>query len=141
MTTPESALHTATVARKCAFAQRMITAYRELYLEASFDLTMIRHSLMRNGYDFRARAPREGVTMTDDMQWEVDRIENLKWVIEECCLFMERAGDWRKDLLLLEMEDVERDEAEAKAEAEKIRMRELELEEEKGVDGSEEVAN
>ncbi|KAH8148621.1 uncharacterized protein LAJ45_07332 [Morchella importuna] len=91
MTTPESALRTATVARKCAFAQ------------------------------------------------------------QECCLFMESADNWRKDLLLLEMEDVERDEAEAKAEAkaeaeaeaeaEKIRMRELELEEEKGVDGSEEVAN
>jgi hypothetical protein len=114
MTTPESLLRTAAVAQHLAFAHHILRAYRPVYDEAIFNSTIIRHSLVHQGYDLQARASREGITMTVDMEHEVERLEECTDVIQQCRNMLETVDNWRKDVLLREMEDVERDEAEAK---------------------------
>ncbi|KAH8152284.1 uncharacterized protein LAJ45_03711 [Morchella importuna] len=134
----EPAARTALIASACAFAMDAIRAARPLNAEARHELTMIRCYLLRNGYDLQARAPHEGVTMTDDMEVAVEAMELCKLVIMQTDYSMKLMDDARNYMLWKEREDAQRDEAEARAkeaEAEEEVTRMREVEEEEDVDG------
>lgn len=133
LATLEPALRTALVASACEFAMDAIRAARPLNAEARHELTMSRVHLVRNGYDLRAGAPREGVTMTDDMQVALDTMEFCKLVIIQTDYSMKLMDDARNWMMWREREDVKRDEAEAKA------KEEAEVEAENGESGTGEV--
>ncbi|RPB07488.1 hypothetical protein P167DRAFT_549694 [Morchella conica CCBAS932] len=70
-----SAMRTAFVQERVAIMMRTITRFQRLHAEVCFDITMVRHSLVRAGYDLQARAPRAEVEMTANMRGEGARLQ------------------------------------------------------------------
>ncbi|KAH8152283.1 uncharacterized protein LAJ45_03710 [Morchella importuna] len=101
-----SAMRTAFIQERVAIMTRTITRFQRLHAEVCFDITMVRHSLVRAGYDLQARAPRAEVDMTANMRGEGARLQVCLSVILDCRTMMAGVNFQRGELLWREREDV-----------------------------------